>query len=255
MNRARTCLNSPCFRKLTGSAPRTRSADVLRIYPRIRPKRCFCTMNGGSVSRRSPGCWALAPPRLAPAPAGEWRTCASRCTVFKGLVHDGSGTETAGSAHAGHRPGSETRETVAAAAQPDLADGPRRSSGFVDKSAGNRSPLRLSGIRPAPDLGRLRRPVLAGDRARLDAVSRRHAGPQAAKAVGLLCGCRGFSGRCNGHPPELLGKSFERNPACLALALGPRSSPSHNSLSATIDDELRRRSRPAPERGEHVPVL
>ena len=27
----------PCFRKLTGSAPRARSADVLRVYPRIRP--------------------------------------------------------------------------------------------------------------------------------------------------------------------------------------------------------------------------
>src|SRR5215467_7427469 len=34
-NRAKICLNSRCFRKLTGLAPRTRSADVLSIYPRI----------------------------------------------------------------------------------------------------------------------------------------------------------------------------------------------------------------------------
>ena len=69
-------LNAPCFRKLTGSTPRMRSAEVFRLYPRIRPKRCFCTMNGASVSRRSPACWALAPRRLGRAPAGEWQTCA-----------------------------------------------------------------------------------------------------------------------------------------------------------------------------------
>jgi DNA-directed RNA polymerase specialized sigma24 family protein len=68
----------PCFRKRTGSAPRTRSEEALRIYTRIRPKRCCCTMSGGSVSRRSPGCWASVPRRHARAPAGEWPTCAWR---------------------------------------------------------------------------------------------------------------------------------------------------------------------------------
>ncbi len=68
----------PGFRRPTGSAPRTRSREVLHIYPRISPKRFCYTMSGGSVSRRSRGCWALVRRRLAPVPAGEWQTCAWR---------------------------------------------------------------------------------------------------------------------------------------------------------------------------------
>src|SRR5262249_1427214 len=42
----------------------------------------------------------------ARAPAAEWRSCALRCMIFKGLAHDRSFTETAGSAAASDRQGS-----------------------------------------------------------------------------------------------------------------------------------------------------
>jgi RNA polymerase sigma-70 factor (ECF subfamily) len=63
-------------------ADRLGSRDEIRrgisYLSQDQPKRCCCTMNGALVSRRSPGCWGLAPQRLAPAPAGEWQTCAWR---------------------------------------------------------------------------------------------------------------------------------------------------------------------------------
>src|SRR5437879_10988409 len=125
-------------------------------------------MSGGSVSRRSPGCWALVPRRLARAPAGEWQTCEWRLTVYKGLVHDGSFTEATGSTDAGDRPGSQTRQTIAATAPPGVANGPSRSPGFVRNSAGYRPPSGLRNIRTAFDMGPLRRAVRVGHRARLD---------------------------------------------------------------------------------------
>ncbi len=45
--------------------------EVRRCIACLPPDQAGCTMNGGSVSRRSPGCWALLPRRLARAPAGE----------------------------------------------------------------------------------------------------------------------------------------------------------------------------------------
>jgi RNA polymerase sigma-70 factor (ECF subfamily) len=60
-------------------ADRLGSQDEIRrglaYLSRSRSKRCCCTMSGGSVSGRSPGCWALLPRRLARAPAGGWQTC------------------------------------------------------------------------------------------------------------------------------------------------------------------------------------
>jgi len=55
-------------------ADRLGSQDAIRT----RPKRCCCTMSGGSVSRRSPECWELVLLPPARGPAGEWQTCVSR---------------------------------------------------------------------------------------------------------------------------------------------------------------------------------
>jgi RNA polymerase sigma-70 factor (ECF subfamily) len=55
--------------------------EIRRGIAHLHPEQAealLMTMSGDSASRRSPGCWALAPPRLGRAPAGEWRTCASR---------------------------------------------------------------------------------------------------------------------------------------------------------------------------------
>ena len=54
-------------------------------------------------------------------------------------------------------------------------------------------------IRTALDVGRLRRAVRVGDRARLDRRARKHTGWQAAEADSLLRGGRGIFGCCICH--------------------------------------------------------
>jgi len=128
-------------------------------------------------------------------------------------VHDQSVTEATRSADAGDRPGSQARQTIAATASPGVANGPSRSPGFVGDSARYRPPSGLRDIRTALDVGRLRRAVRVGDRARLDRRARKHTGRQAAEADGLYRGGRGIIGGCIYHSTNLLDKSCERNPA------------------------------------------
>src|SRR5262249_10816385 len=153
MKRARICPIFRCLPKPRAWAPGTRFADVSRISPKIR-RRHYCSItNGDLVSRRSPGCWASAPPRLAHAPAGEWQTCAPRSTVFRRLAHDESFTEAAGSADAGNRAGSPPRQTIAPTTPFGIADDSCRAPGFVVDSAGHRTSRRLRDAWPAADLG------------------------------------------------------------------------------------------------------
>ncbi len=88
-------------------------------------------------------------------------------------MHDGSFTKSTGSADAGDLAGSQTCRSIAATTPLNVSNDPARCSGFVADSAGCRTSLRLSDIRTALDLGRVRRAVRVGDRARLDRRARK----------------------------------------------------------------------------------